>query len=157
MGIILTSLFLAILGGVFYFNRKKLWKSRFVKHHTVFDEKEAKKLIASLDEVKQTQQPFLDEDLILLQLAALLPTSQKKLSILLNKHLNTNFYDYINGYRIAEAKLMFQHKTYNAYSIEGISEECGFKSKSSFYRVFKKETGQSPGTYRKKFLEKKVS
>ena len=147
--------FIAILASVFYFNRRKLWKSRFTIKTTLGD-KEANDLAQRLNKVMQTKKPYLDEDLTLIKLAELMSSTQKKLSVVLNNHLQTNFYDYVNKYRVQAFKEMIENPAYKEYGTLGVANECGFKSKSSFYRVFKKETGLSPGIYKRQILEKIV-
>lgn len=101
-----------------------------------------------LKSVFESDKLFLDDSLTLHKLASELLTSDKKLSFYLNNHLNTNFYDFVNGYRIDEFKRILQNKSKENLSLLGIAFECGFKSKSSFNRVFKKVTGLSPSQYK---------
>lgn len=115
----------------------------------ILDQNEAQRLEKLLVYNMQEERPYLNEDLTLRDLADLLPTTQKKLSMLLNQHLKTNFYDYINKYRVAAFMAELKEERNEQYSIVGIASDCGFKSKSSFYRIFKKETGISPGEYKK--------
>ena len=102
----------------------------------------------TLKSAMQQKQLFLNEDLTLNQLASEIGLSNKKLSALLNHHLNTSFYDFINHYRIQEVKQKIVDAKYEKYSLIGIAHLSGFKSKSSFYRSFKKSTNMLPTTYR---------
>lgn len=105
------------------------------------------KLELSLNKIMQEQKPYLDPELNLYKLASYLDTTDKKLSNLLNQHISTTFYNYINKFRLKEFKNRLQFDALNEITIEGIAYECGFKSKASFYRMFKKETGISPLEY----------
>jgi len=102
-----------------------------------------------LDDVLVNQKPYLQQELTLNGLAELLGTTDKKLSTLLNHVLKTSFYDFINRYRVDEVKEKLKLEEYEKYSLLGLAYSCGFNSKSSFYRAFKKETGISPTTYKK--------
>ncbi len=67
----------------------------------------------------------------------------------LNMEIGKNFFQFINSYRVEEVKKMLLEPTLK-YSIEAIGYECGFNSKSSFYTVFKKMTGETPISFRNK-------
>ncbi|MBX2877576.1 MAG: helix-turn-helix domain-containing protein [Saprospiraceae bacterium] len=97
----------------------------------------------------EEQAVYLDEELTLGALAQQIPTTDKKLSALLNHHLNTSFYDLINSYRIQAVKDKLANKEFEHLTILAIAFDSGFKSKTSFNRIFKKETGMSPSAYKK--------
>ncbi|MEL7118801.1 MAG: AraC family transcriptional regulator [Bacteroidota bacterium] len=105
-----------------------------------------------LKEVLAAEKPYLIPNLTLKDLAEKVDTSEKVLSHFLNNFLNVSFYDLINSYRVNEAKAYLKSSDEVAkYSISGIGTLCGFSSKSSFYRVFKKETGFTPLGYKKQY------
>jgi len=112
-------------------------------------EEELETIKNRLDEVLTNQKPYLQQELTLNGLADLVDTSDKKLSTVLNHSLRTSFYDFINRYRVEEVKVKLGLEEYQKYSLLGLAYTCGFNSKSSFYRAFKKETGISPTTYKK--------
>jgi AraC-like DNA-binding protein len=108
---------------------------------------EALILKQKLNVMLESKQVYLNQELSLTDLAKLVETTDKKLSILLNQNLQTNFYDYINAYRVAAFKKGVSEGKLNQLSVLGLAFQCGFSSKSSFYRAFKKETGKSPSQY----------
>ena len=69
------------------------------------------------------------------------------LSEVLNAHLDTNFYDYVNQYRIREACSLLVS---TEQTILEISDLVGFNAKSTFNASFKKMTGQTPTEWRKR-------
>ncbi len=111
---------------------------------------EAEKLKKTLHDLMIKQKPYINTDLKLNDLASAIAITDKKLSALLNYNLNTSFYDYINQWRIQEFQKKAQEPNSKEFSITGLAYICGFKSKSSFYRCFKKEMGMSPSEYLKK-------
>jgi len=126
-----------------------------IKHHlSNVDESEIAVLKSRLFEVLETEKPYLKEELTLDMLADLIPISDKKLSALLNHFVQTSFYDLINGYRVNEVKFKINDQAYSHYSLLAIGLDSGFKSKSSFNRIFKKETGFTPSQYKKELAEK---
>ena len=114
-----------------------------------FSEKEIEELKIKLDSVLKKDKAFLDENLTLGSLAAMLFISDKKLSTLLNQYMDISFYDIINKQRVEAVKEMIISEGSEKYSLMGIAYECGFSSKSSFIRTFKKETSFTPSEYKK--------
>ncbi|WP_109301377.1 AraC family transcriptional regulator [Aquimarina sp. AU474] len=102
-----------------------------------------------LKKLLQEKKPYLNQELTLIELANLMSITDKKLSALLNNHMNISFYDLINGYRVMAVKKTIDAEEFKNYTLLGIALTCGFNSKASFNRVFKKETGLSPSQYKK--------
>jgi AraC-like DNA-binding protein len=112
-----------------------------------------KSLADKLVEHMEIEKPFLDENLSLYLLAKQSEITQPHLSQIINQHFKMNFYDFINRYRVEEAKQKLTSSNFDHLSVLGIAFDCGFKSKSSFNRYFKKYTGVSPSTFKKKQIE----
>lgn len=110
---------------------------------------ETQELLLQLVQTIKEHKPYLNASLTLRELAEMIPTTDKKLSALLNQALGTNFYDYLNKLRVEAFQEKWISGEYKNYSIVGLAELCGFSSKSSFYRAFKKETGISPSEFMK--------
>ncbi|CAI8901719.1 helix-turn-helix domain-containing protein [Chryseobacterium sp. IT-36CA2] len=80
---------------------------------------------------------YLDEEFTLDQLSSHLKISKADLSITFNKHLHSNFHEYTNRSRIQHFKQILQEDP--SASVTDLAFQCGFKSKSTFYKYFKKE------------------
>jgi AraC-like DNA-binding protein len=97
----------------------------------------------------EDERMYLDAELSLQKLAERLHTSTNNLSWLLNHVHQKSFYDYINSYRIEEVKARIKKGDHHSITLLAIALEAGFKSKSTFNKVFKHETGMSPSIYAK--------
>ncbi|CAA0117650.1 HTH-type transcriptional regulator ChbR [BD1-7 clade bacterium] len=90
---------------------------------------------------------YQQEDLSLVNLAALLETTTHKLSEIINKGSGQSFYEFINGLRISHAAQCLIERPDD--TITDIYFDAGFTSKSTFYNTFKKQYGCTPTQYRK--------
>lgn len=107
----------------------------------------------ALLEIMQEKKPYLDPLLSINKLSEISRLPQYKISKILNTSLNQNFYDFVNTYRVNEVKRRLDEGEAKSFSILGIATDCGFNSKASFNRVFKKITGSTPTTYIKSIGE----
>ena len=95
--------------------------------------------------------PYLNPSLTLRRLAEEIQMNTRDLSVLINQSLNKHFFDFINEYRIEEAKNILRNPSKKEFTILEILYEVGFNSKSSFNTAFKKHTGLTPTQFRKSF------
>lgn len=94
-----------------------------------------------------SEKAYLSPDLTLSELSKMTAIPSNQLSKVINTGFGKNFNDYINEYRVEEVKSALSNPEYSHYSILGIAYECGFNSKATFNRVFKKLTGNSPSQF----------
>ena len=80
-------------------------------------------------------------------LAISLNIKEKELSRLINTCTETNFYHFINTFRVEEFKQLLASPKAEQLSILGLAQEAGFSSKSTFYTAFKKIEGMTPKQY----------
>ncbi|MGI9582347.1 helix-turn-helix domain-containing protein [Chryseobacterium sp. RRHN12] len=85
----------------------------------------------------QESHDYLDEEFTLDQLSGHLKISKADLSITFNKYLHSNFHEYTNRHRIQHFKQILQEDP--SASVTDLAFQCGFKSKSTFYKYFKME------------------
>jgi AraC-like DNA-binding protein len=90
---------------------------------------------------------FKQEELSLTLLARKLDVHPNNLSQVINTYEGKSFYDYINSLRIEEFKRLAMQPQNSRYTLLSLAFECGFNSKTSFNRNFKKITGQSPSAF----------
>ena len=96
------------------------------------------------------ERPFLEPELTLEQLAGKLSLRPKILSQVINETVGQNFFDFVNRYRIEEAKKLLANPADKKITVLEVLYEVGFNSKSSFNTLFKKHTGLTPSEFKKK-------
>lgn len=101
------------------------------------------KLLVYIDREK----PYLQPDLTLSDLATKLKTNTSVLSQVINTGFGKNFNDFINAYRVAEFKAKINTPQYRHLTLLAVAFDCGFNSKTTFNRAFKKVEGQNPSSF----------
>jgi len=97
----------------------------------------------------ESEEPYLNPDLTIMDLSDRTCIPQRALSELINNTMNKNFYDFINEYRIRKAQQLLLSPDFRNRTILGILYEAGFNSKSVFNSAFKKATGMTPSQFKK--------
>ncbi len=97
----------------------------------------------------QSEKPYLNPSLTITNLAKKLSIPSRHLSQVINQSLHKNFFDFVNSYRIEEAKRYLSDHSNNRKTVLEILYEVGFNSKSSFNNVFKKHTGMTPTEFKR--------
>lgn len=85
-----------------------------------------------------------DPELSLATLARALKTNPALISRTINQGFEQNFNDFVNQFRINAVKDMLEKGEHKRQTLLGIAFDCGFNSKATFNRSFKKATGMSP-------------
>ena len=124
---------------------------------SALDDSQLSELNKTVLKYLRNKKPYLNPEYSLQMMADDLDISRHKLSQVINRSQNKNFYKFINELRIEEVKNKLVDQAFEHYSVLGIALECGFNSKTSFNRIFKDETGFTPTEYKKKILKQKGS
>ncbi len=107
------------------------------------------KLFQNLTSHMKDNKPYLDESLSLNMLAQQLGLTTNQLSQIINQKTSSNFFNFVNNYRVEEVKKKLKDPAYAHYSILAIGYDCGFNSKSSFNKIFKSMVNQTPSEFQK--------
>ncbi len=118
-------------------------------HRSGLDKETSRVFLDELTAHMEAYKPYLEGDLVLPQLAQQLGISANYLSQIINEQLKVNFYDFINGYRVQEARRLMRKAGQKNTNILTLALDSGFNSKSAFYTAFKKATSMTPTQYRK--------
>jgi AraC-like DNA-binding protein len=90
---------------------------------------------------------FLNPEFNLKQLAEKTNLNRGEVSEVINLGFGMNFNDFVNKFRISEFQQRLQSGAHEQFSLVGIAFECGFNSKATFNRVFKKAVQLTPTEY----------
>ena len=132
--------------------KKDLLGDKFVKNISNYNVVK-NKLQAQITRLLEEDQIFRNCDLRITDISRTLNTNRTYISNIINTDFNCSFCDLINHYRVNYSKQLLLHQ--NAYILEYVSNESGFASVNSFLRAFKKETGITPGQFRKQLQNSK--
>lgn len=143
------------LGTGFYFYRKHTAQKKIKYKNSPLNPEFAEECIAKLKRLMEIEKVYVDPDISLNSLAEKMTIAPHQLSQLLNDRLNRNFSEYINGYRIDEAKRILKSSKGAQQKIDALAFDVGFSTTVVFYRAFKKYTGMTPTGFRKEFGKEK--
>ena len=100
-----------------------------------------------LKQIMIVSKPHLNPKLTIHDLAHDIEVQPHQLSKIINKEFHSNFFEFVNSYRVEEFKKKVSSGEFKNLTILGIALECRYNSKSSFNRIFKESTGITPGEY----------
>jgi AraC-like DNA-binding protein len=101
-------------------------------------------LIKKITKAIEEDQVFLDPEISLSELAIRLKTNNSLLSAAINQHFGKNFNDFINYYRVVAFQTAVKSPKNQHLTLLAIALDCGFNSKATFNRAYKKATGNAP-------------
>lgn len=107
----------------------------------------ANEIHQNLNKMMKEQKLFKEPELTLDDLSKKLEVPSNYLSQVINEKEGVNFYDYINELRVKEFKWISLKEENKNFTLISLAFECGFNSKTSFNRIFKKFTGQTPSEF----------
>lgn len=106
----------------------------------------------AIDKVRngmEEQKLYLEHNLNIEEFSNRIDLPVRDVSGVINKHFGTNFFEFMNSYRVEEAKRLLADPGSNDLTILDILLQAGFNSKSAFHRFFKRLVGISPSEFRK--------
>ncbi len=112
---------------------------------------ESDELWGRITTVMEKEKAYLNPTFRLNDLAEKTGESLHHISQIINQRQEMSFSDFVNHYRVREAKSLLGSPRADEITILAIALEVGFNSKTAFYNSFKKITGQTPSTFKKEF------
>ncbi|MEM1003510.1 MAG: helix-turn-helix domain-containing protein [Bacteroidota bacterium] len=113
----------------------------------VFKKNDDLELFIFIKDIMSKEKLYLDHDVSLAKIGKLIQKNTQKTSEVINQYAKRNFNDFINQFRIEEAKNIL--RTHHNVTISSIAYDVGFSSLSSFNTAFKKLEGTTPSAFRK--------
>lgn len=118
------------------------------------DTEKENELYERLLKLMTDEKVFSDSDLTRDTLAERMGTNRTYLSQIIQKRTGLSFNQFVNGYRVEEAKRILDRDDDRTYPLKAICSDVGFKSRTTFDKVFAEATGCSPAEYRRKQIER---
>ncbi|WP_323813226.1 helix-turn-helix domain-containing protein [Cellvibrio sp. NN19] len=113
------------------------------------DEKLTDSAIQQVQQGMEEQKLFLKQNLNIEEFSKRINLPVKEVSAVINKHYGTNFFEFMNSYRVEEAKRLLGDSQHADMTVMDVLLHAGFNSKSAFHRFFNRLVGMSPTEYRK--------
>ena len=115
--------------------------------HSTLNQEECYVMMIKIISIIEKERAYFDPEYRLNNLANSCNLSVHKVSQVINQIQGVGFSDFINRYRVEEAKKMLISEKYKIYTIIAIAHEVGFSSKTAFYNAFNKVCEVSPSAY----------
>jgi len=106
-----------------------------------------KDILLKVSGFMSTEKPFIKPQLTLKELSDLTGIPGTSISQAINTITGKSVTDYINTYRVNLLKAKLIAPENRNFKIMILAEECGFISKTTLIRIFKQQTGFTPGEY----------
>ncbi|WP_223270884.1 helix-turn-helix domain-containing protein [Subsaximicrobium wynnwilliamsii] len=132
-------------------NLKKEMESSKLKHSQQTEIPDLEEWKSKITKFIEQEGLYTNPNLTLTDVASSLQTNRNLISKAINQGFQMNFNDYVNAQRVDAVISKFRSGQQNSKTLLGIALDCGFNSKSTFNRAFKKKTLLTP----KDFLDKK--
>jgi ligand-binding sensor domain-containing protein/AraC-like DNA-binding protein len=133
-----------------YLKKKLINQKKKLRYHSSsLKDDEANRISKKIEVILQEKKIYLEADLTLHKLSEHIDEKSHHVSQVINQVYQKRFSDFINYYRIEDAKKMLID---TFLKVEAIAYDSGFNSVSTFHTAFKKETGMTPSKYRKKYI-----
>lgn len=127
-----------------------------IREEAGFSEEQLRQYDLVLNKLMLEDKVYLEPRFSLSQLSRLSSIPSRQLSRYILQSSSKNFKVYINGFRVLHAQKLLTQKETSHNTMYYIAFESGFNSESTFYKIFKEETGMTPKQYQEQFRRTNV-
>jgi AraC-like DNA-binding protein len=153
LGILDNYLTVALVNGLFVFgliNTRQLLNPVVIAPVKPVPEAKLAAKVSAIEQGIHEKKLFLESNINLERFAEQIGLRPRDISAVLKAHYQSNFFEFINGYRVEEAKRLLASPEYKDETILEVIFKSGFNSPSAFHRFFKRMVGVTPTEYRKR-------
>lgn len=140
--VILTVIFFFSISILLFWNENSVRKLKNFNPTIIKTSLEESKII-DITRIVRKEKYFIGANNNLEGISFAIGLEKKELSKIINSQYNS-FYEWINTIKIDYSIELVKKNYLQEYSVEALATECGFNSRNTFYRAFKKETGTTP-------------
>lgn len=130
----------------FQFKASEEEKLEEITETAVENEDNLKKIFDRILYVLEKEKIYTNPTLSLSETAEHVKSNDKYVSAAIAENANMNYSNFINFYRINEAKRLIYEDGH--FNLNEVMYACGFNSRTTFYNAFKKHTGLSPKQFK---------
>ncbi len=134
---------------IYYLSYKAIQTKITDVNGDVFKVNDNHKLYDSIVQILVDDKLYLESNISLAKISKIIGKSTQLTSAVINEFAKRNFNDFINYYRIQDAKRLLASTEKDKFTISSIAFDTGFSSLSSFNSAFKKFEGVTPSAFRK--------
>lgn len=156
LGILDNYLTVALVNGLFVFgliNTRQLLNPVVIAPVKPVPEAKLAAKINAIEKGIHEQKLYLESNINLERFSEQIGLRPRDISAVLKLHYQSNFFEFINGFRVEEAKRLLASPEYKDETILEVIFKSGFNSPSAFHRFFKRMVGVTPTEYRKQAIE----
>ncbi len=156
LGILDNYLTVALVNGLFVFgliNTRQLLNPVVIAPVKPVPEAKLAAKIGAIEKGIHEKKLYLESNINLERFSEQIGLRPRDISAVLKLHYQSNFFEFINGFRVEEAKRLLASPEYKDETILEVIFKSGFNSPSAFHRFFKRMVGVTPTEYRKQATE----
>lgn len=139
------SVLVLILSYTHWFELMK--KPNMVKSKIKLDTERSKSIWKKIQTAMLTHRPYLRQDFSLQKFSAQIGEPSSYISHIVNQEMKTSFPKYVASFRIKAFVEKARETESQHFSIQGLSEEVGFRSSSTFIQAFKENMQMLPSEF----------